>query len=380
MAELDDVTSRVADLVAAARRGGADAADALYVRDASTQLSIRLGKLEDVQRSDGEDLGLRVFVGRRSASVSSSDLSAPALAALVERAVAMAREAPEDPYAGLAPADRLATGTLPDVDANDGGSVGPAELRARAETAEAAARGVAGVTNSEGAGASASQAVVALATSEGFARAYATTGYGCSASVIAGEGGTMQRDYAYHSARYASDLDDPAEIGRRAGERAVARLNPVRLPSGAMPVVFDPRVGASLLGHLVGAITGSAIARRTSFLLDMLGESLFSPGIVVVDDPHRPRGLRSRPFDGEGLPTRRSADRFRRPCYQLADGGGVGAAAGSGADRTCHPRGRRPAGCGGQQPVPAAGCAGSRRAARRYQARRVRDRADRARA
>jgi len=303
MLSVSEAETRVSDLVAAARRAGADASDALYVCNASTNVSVRLGALEDVERSEGEEIGLRVFVGRRSASVSSSDLSAEALAALVERATAMAREAPEDPYAGLAPEDRLLRGDAPWLDSDDGATPAPADLRARALAAEEAARAVSGVTNSEGGGSSASRTVIALATSHGFARGYTTSGYGCSASVIAGEGGAMQRDYAYHSARHLADLEDAATIGRRAGDRAVARLNPGKLASGAMPVVFDPRVGASMLGHLTGAITGSSVARRTSFLLEKLGQQVFAKGITIRDDPHRPRGLRSKPFDGEGLPT-----------------------------------------------------------------------------
>ncbi|KRB82529.1 modulator protein [Sphingomonas sp. Root710] len=303
MLSIPEAEARTADLVAAARKAGADAADALYICNASTQISVRLGALEDVERSEGEEIGLRLFVGSRSASVSSSDLSSDALDALVERAVAMAREAPEDPYAGLAPEDRLLRGAAVDVDGDDQADPAPADLRVRAEAAEDAARGVAGVTNSEGAGASASRTVIALATSAGFARGYSTSGYGCSASVIAGEGSSMQRDYAYHSARHLSDLEDAVAIGLRAGERAVKRLNPGKLSSGAMPVVYDPRVGSGLLGHLAGAITGSAVARRTSFLLDRLGQEVFAKGIVIRDDPHRPRGLRSKPFDGEGLPT-----------------------------------------------------------------------------
>jgi PmbA protein len=303
MLNVPEAQSRVTDLVAAAAKAGADAADALYVRNASTQVQVRLGALEDVERSDGEEIGLRLFVGRRSASVSSSDLSPDALSALVERAIAMAREAPEDDYAGLAPADRLLRGPAPDVDGDDGADPAPAELRTRALEAEDAARAIPGVTNSEGAGASASRSVIALATSHGFSGGYTTSGYGCSASVIAGEGGGMQRDYGYHSTRHLADLEASAAIGERAATRAVARLNPGKLASGPMPVLFDPRVGASLLGHLTGAITGSSIARRTSFLLESLGEQIFAPGIVVRDDPLRPRGLRSKPYDGEGLPT-----------------------------------------------------------------------------
>lgn len=304
MLSVEQARSRVADTVAAARKAGADAADAIYVGDASTQVQIRLGALEDVQRSEGEEIGLRVFVGRRSASVSSSDLSTEAVGRLVERVVAMAREAPEDPWSGLAPEERLLKDDAPAVDGDDSTDPTPQQLRDRASEAEDAARAVQGVTNSEGAGASAGRSVIALATSHGFARGYSTSGYGSSASVIAGQGGGMQRDYAYHSTRHWSDLEPASVIGQRAGERAVARLNPGKLASGAMPIMFDPRVGSSLLGHLIGAITGASVARRTSFLLDKLGERIFPEGITVRDDPLRPRGLRSRPFDGEGLPTR----------------------------------------------------------------------------
>ncbi|WP_375390718.1 TldD/PmbA family protein [uncultured Sphingomonas sp.] len=298
----DQARERAADIVARAQAAGADAADAVFAADASADLSVRLGKLEDVGRSEGAELGLRVFVGRRSASVSTSDLSPAALDEAAARAVAMAREAPEDPYAGLAPADRLLHGTPPQLDIDDGGEASPDGLKELALAAEDAARAVAGVTNSEGGGASASRHLWALATSTGFAQGYAATAYGVSASVLAGEGGAMERDYAHHAARKRRHLDDPEEVGRRAGERAVARLNPGRIASGAMPVVFDPRVSPSLLGHLIGAITGAAIARKTSFLLDALGGQVFAPGIRIEDDPHRPHGLRSRPFDGEGLP------------------------------------------------------------------------------
>jgi PmbA protein len=298
----DQARERAADIVARATRAGADAADAVFAADASTQVSVRLGRLEDVGRSEGAELGLRVFVGPRSASVATSDLAPASLDAAVERAVAMAREAPEDPWAGLAPADRLLHGGAPHLDLDDGGEASPDGLRELALEAEDAARAVAGVTNSEGGGASAGRQVWALATSAGFAQAYATTGYGLSASVLAGEGGAMQRDYAHHSTRKQRDLEAAAEIGRRAGERAVARVNPGRIASGAMPVIFDPRVGPSLLGHLIGAIGGQAIARKTSFLLDALGTQVFGDRISIHDDPHRPHGLRSRPFDGEGLP------------------------------------------------------------------------------
>lgn len=297
----EQARDRAADIVARARAAGADAADAVFAADAALEVSVRLGALEDVGRSESEELGLRVFVGRRSASVSTSDLSGDAMDRAVERAVAMAREAPEDRWAGLAPEERLLHGAPPMLDLDDGGEVAPEALRAAALEAEEAARAVAGVTNSEGAGASASRVVSALATSHGFAAGYAATGYGLSVSVVAGEGATMQRDYAHHGARLRRLLEGPEAIGIRAGERTVARVNPGKLASGAMPVVYDPRVGSSLVGHLVSAIAGAAITRRTSFLLDGLGERVMAAGIRIEDDPHRPHGLRSRPFDGEGL-------------------------------------------------------------------------------
>ncbi len=303
----DDALNRLDAALAAAARAGADAADALYVGDGSTSVSVRLGKLEDVGRSEGEEVGIRVFVGRRSASVSSSDLSAAALAEAAERAVMMARLAPEDPFAGLAPAERLATGPFADLDIDDPTEPASADLKARALAAEAAARAIPGVTNSEGGGASAGVVVMALATSTGFRGAKRSSSHGCSASVVAGTGADMQRDYAWHSARHLADLESPETIGTRAGIRAVSRLHPIKLNSGTMPVLFDPRVATSLLGHLAGAITGSAIARGTSFLKDRLGTAILPAGLSIIDDPLRPRALRSRAFDGEGLATRRTA-------------------------------------------------------------------------
>ena len=304
MLNISQAEARAASLIDKAKRAGADAADVLYVGDGSTGVQVRLGELEDVERSEGEEIGLRFFLGSQSASVSSSDLSDEALTALVERAAAMAREAPEDPYAGLAPEDRLMRDHGPDVEGDDGRDPLPTELKQLALEIEAAARGVEGVTNSEGAGVSAGRSIVALATSHGFCRGYNTSGYSGSASVIAGSGGGMQRDYASHNVRHFEDLDDAVTIGAEAGRRAVARLNPGKLSSGTMPVVFDPRVGSSLVGHLIGAINGAAIARKTSFLLGREGDPVFGEGITIRDDPHRPRGLRSKPFDGEGLATR----------------------------------------------------------------------------
>lgn len=297
----EDARKIVEKLVERGIAAGATAADAYYTGDRSSSVQVRLGALEDVSRSEGEDISLRLFSGRRSATASSSDLSDEALGVLVDRCFAMAREAPEDPYSGLAPDGLLARGDLPFIDAEDRREPDPAELRERALTAEQAALGVAGVTNSSGAGASASATTIALATSGGFAGAYRITGHASSASVIAGEGGAMQRDHWWHSARHLEDLEAADVIGRRAGERAVARLNPSRPKPGKYPVLFDPRVAASLLGHFASAISGSAVAAKTSFLRNKLHERIFAEGVAIIDDPLRPRGLRSKPFDGEGL-------------------------------------------------------------------------------
>jgi PmbA protein len=297
-----DNACRVAEaLVKRGIAAGATAADALYVGNRSSAVEVRLGETEGVSRSEGEEIGLRLFVGHGSATVASSDLSEEALDVLVERCLAMAREAPEDPYAGLAPPELLQRGEPPFLDGDDGSEPDPAALRVRALEAEAAALSIAGVTNSSGAGASASASVIALATSGGFSGVYRTSGHGCSASVIAGEGASMQRDHSWHSSRRLEDLEDAGVIGRRAGERAVARLNPARPAPGKYPVIFDPRVSSTLLGHFSGAINGSSVARKTSFLRDKLRQAVFPEGVTIVDDPLRLRGLRSRPFDAEGV-------------------------------------------------------------------------------
>jgi PmbA protein len=298
---------RAQNLVQSAIKSGADAADAVYACDASTEVQVRLGALEDVARSEGEEIGLRVFLGQRSATISSSSMNADILSGLVTRALDMAREAPEDKFAGLAPADRLMVGLPADIDSDDGGDPDPTSLRARALAAEDAARGVPGVTNSEGGSASAGRSIFALATSHGFAGVNSSSGYGVSASVLAGEGDDKERDYDWRSARHEADLDEAAAIGKRAGERAVKRLNPGSVKSGQIPVIFDPRVGGSLIGHLLGGIGGASIARKTSYLLESLGAQLFDSGLSVIDDPLRKRGLGSRSFDGEGLPTARTS-------------------------------------------------------------------------
>jgi PmbA protein len=293
---------RVAEnLIERGLAAGATAADALYVGSRSSGVQVRLGELEDVSSSEGEEIGLRLFDGQRSATVASSDFSDDALAALVERCLAMAKEAPEDPFAGLAPNDLLHRGALPELDSIDPSDPSPTDLHDRALEVEKAALAVEGVTNSSGASASSSASTIALATSGGFASAYRVSSHGLSAGVVAGEGGSMVRDHASHNARYLADLDPAGEVGRLAGERAVKRLIASRPKAGKYPVLFDPRVSSTLLGHFAGAISGSSIARKTSFLQDKLGERVFAPGVTIIDDPLRPRGLRSRPFDGEGV-------------------------------------------------------------------------------
>ena len=259
-----------------------------------------------MERSESADLGLRVFVGNKVAFVSSCDFSNDALAGLPGRALAMARLAPEDKYAGLAPKDRLAK-NIPALDLEDKAEPAPETLVNRAKDCEAAAMAVPGVTNSEGGGASFSRAAVALATSEGFYGRYAGTSHSIGVAVLAGEGTGMERDYDQASARHAGDLKSAAEIGASAGTRAVKRLNPRKVKSQSVPVIFDTRESAGLLGHFAGAISGAAIARGVSFLKDRMGQPVFGPGVTVMDDPHRQRGQRSKPFDGEGVANQRRA-------------------------------------------------------------------------
>jgi PmbA protein len=293
---LSDLAER---LVTAAGRAGADAADAVAVRSVSLGVEVREGAVEESERSEGDDAGLRVFVGRRQAVVSTNDMRAD-VAQLAERAVAMARVAPEDPFAGLADAALLAR-DIPDLDLFDPDLPTVAVLEQRARRAEEAALAVKGVTKSGGAAASAGIGGIILVTSGGFRAAYFSSGQSVSMTAIAGEGTAMERDYDYSSAPHGADLEPSEKVGRSAGERTVARLNPRKVETGRVPVVFDRRVAGSLLGHLAGAINGTAVARKTSFLKDKLGKRLFKPGMRVIDDPLRRRGLRSRPFDAEGV-------------------------------------------------------------------------------
>jgi PmbA protein len=299
---MTDYLSLVADLIRQARTAGADAADAVLVNGTSLSIASRQGKIEHLERSEGHDLGLRVFVGKRAAIVSSSSLDPAGFADLVERAVAMAKVVPEDPFAGLA--DTWAPPDGMDLDMSDPYEPDPDLLAARAAAAEDAAYSVQGVTNSEGAEAGYGRNEIVLVTSAGFAGRRTGTSHSISATALAGAGTEMQRDYDYHSTVYFADLDDPVKIGKSAGERAILRLNPNRPKTAKFPVVFDPRVAGSLLGHLSGAINGSSVARGTSFLKEKLHQQIFSTGINIHEDPRRIRGLRSRVFDGEGTPTR----------------------------------------------------------------------------
>jgi PmbA protein len=287
-------------LVEAAIRAGADAADAVAVRGVSQGVEVRDGRVEESERSEGDDVGLRVLVGQRQAVVSTNDVSGDGVARLAERAVAMARVAPEDKYVGLADSSLLAR-EFPDLDLLDPDIPSVSELERRAQEAEAAGLAVKGVTKSGSASASAGIGGMVLVTSAGFRGSYLRSSQGISMTAISGEGTGMERDYDYTSVLHASDLESPERVGRSAGERAVARANPRKVDTCQVPVVYDPRVSNSLVGHLVGAINGAAIARKTSFLKNHLGAQLFAGTIRIIDDPLRSRGLRSQSFDSEGV-------------------------------------------------------------------------------
>jgi PmbA protein len=287
-------------LVAAARKAGADEADAVAMRSVSLSVEVRDGAVEESERAEGNDMGLRVLVGRRQAVVSTNDIEGDWIEALAERAVAMARVAPEDKYAGLADPKLLAR-SIPDLDLVDRAMPEVAALERMAQAAEAAALAMKGVAKSGGASASAGIGGMVLLTSHGFSGEWLGSRHGVSMTAIAGEGTGMERDYDYSSSLHGGDLEAPEKIGRTAAERAVARLNPRKVATKKVPVVFDRRVAGSLVGHLSGAINGASVARKTSFLKDKMGERLFAPGIRIVDDPLRRRGLRSQPFDAEGV-------------------------------------------------------------------------------
>jgi PmbA protein len=289
------------NLLTAAKAAGAESADAIFIAGTSVSVQRRLGRTEHLERSESRDLGLRVFVGRRSAIVSASSIDPASFSKLAERAIDMARVVPEDPFSGLADASPAADAAPLELD--DPTEPSEAALVERASVAEAAALAVPGITNSEGAEAGFSRTEIYLADTNGFAGSYARTSHSVSATALAGEGTGMQRDYDFSSCVHMADLEDSASIGHSAGERAVSRLNPTRPKTADMPVIFDPRVAGSLLGHFSAAINGASIARGTSFLKDSLGKQIFPRGIFIHDDPTRKRGLRSRPFDAEGQKT-----------------------------------------------------------------------------
>jgi len=291
------------DVVAAALKAGADAAEAVGAERTSLSVSVREGRLEDVENEESRDLGLRVFVGRSQAVVSGSDLSAEARARLVERAVAMARLAPEDIYAGLAPQDRLFRGPTPDLGQYDPTERTAADLEAAAHAVEQAALENPGVSKSDGGAAAWSSGGWSMVTSEGFRGSHRASAFSLSATMIAGEGAGMERGGEGRATRWLADLPSAAEIGAVAAERTVARLNPRRIDSRTAPVIFENRIATALLGPLVGAISGGAVARGVSFLKDRLGQKVFAPGIRITEDPHRIKGLGSIPFDDEGVAT-----------------------------------------------------------------------------
>ena len=289
------------DVVAAALKAGADAAEAVHAEGQALSIGVRLSELEEVEREESRDLGLRVFVGQRQAVVSGSDVSPAARARLVERAVAMARLAPEDPYAGLAPEERLARGTPLDLDLYDPSEPSAETLEDRARAAEDAARAVPGVSKSDGAHASWSSSTWRLVTSGGFDGVHRASGFSLSASAIAQDAAGMERAGDGRRVRHQADLPAPETIGAEAGRRAASRLGARKLDSMTAPVIFENRVAASLLSPLIGAIAGPAVARGNSFLKSKLGQPLFSADINLIDDPYRPRGLGSAPYDDEGV-------------------------------------------------------------------------------
>jgi PmbA protein len=289
------------DVVAKARAAGADAAEAVFAERQSLSVTVRLGELEEVEREESRDLGLRVFVGKRQATVSGSDVSAEGRAKLIERVVAMAKLAPEEPYAGLAPVERLARGPMPDLDLFDDSEPDAEALEAMALTAEDACRAIPGVSNSDSSSASWSTGAWRLVTSTGFYGEHRASSFGLGTGAIAGEGVSMERSGEGRQTRWRADLPDAAEIGAVAGRRAVARLGARKIASTKAPVIFENRIAASTLGPLIGAISGPSVARGVSFLKSKLGEQVFSKAVTLTDDPHRMRGLGSSPFDDEGV-------------------------------------------------------------------------------
>ncbi|MEM6546666.1 MAG: TldD/PmbA family protein [Pseudomonadota bacterium] len=311
---MTDTETLLAQTLDAARHAGADAADVLFERGVSLTVGVADRQLEEAERAEAADLGLRVLVGQRQACVASSDLRPETLREIAERAVAMARAAPEDPYCGLAMPEQLSTPSetadLELADPTD--PPDPASLEETALRMEAAALAVPGVTMTEQASAAWGQSEIAIAQSNGFSGGYSRTSHSVGVSAIAGSGLARERDYSYRSRHWAADLPIPEDIGREAGERAVARLEPKKPASGAYPVLYHERVAGSLIGHLLGVINGRAIARGASWVRDAMGTAVLPKGIDLMDEPLLRRGMASRPFDAEGLAA--------RPCRLVDDG------------------------------------------------------------
>lgn len=303
---LQELTQQLLD---AAQKAGADGADAMAVQGTSVSIDVRGGALEHAERSEGTDIGLRVFIGQRQANVSASDISDATIAMMAERAVAMAKEAPEDPHIGLARADQLVQSW--DIDAlelcDPSAEPAPEELQADAAEAEASALAVDGISQVQATSAGYGATQVHLAASNGFSGGYARTDRGLSCVAIAGTGADMERDYDGDSRIFQADLRDAKDIGRSAAERALARRDAKQPPTGAFPVLFDERISSSLIGHFLGAINGAAIARGSSWLLDALEQEVLPTDLSIIEDPHRARASGSRPFDAEGLPTQKRA-------------------------------------------------------------------------
>ena len=304
--DIDQLTQRLLD---AAAKAGAESADAMAVAGTSVTVDVRAGKLEQAERSEALDLGLRVLIGQKQAVVSSSDASEATLAMMAERAVAMAREAPDDPYTGLAEAAELSTiRTADGLELHDPTDEPAAEtLQADALTAEATALRVDGVSQVQQATAAYGARRIHLAASNGFSGGYLRTDRGISCVAITGSGVEMERDYSGDARIFQSDLRSPEEIGQEAAERVLARRGARKPPTGSFPVLFDERIAASLIGHLLMAANGSSIARGSSWLLKALGDTVLPKGIDLIEDPLRPRASGSRPFDAEGLTTKRRA-------------------------------------------------------------------------
>ncbi len=302
-ASLDVLT---AALLEAARSAGAETADALAVAGTSVSIDIRAGKLEQAERSEATEVGLRVLIGGRQACVSASDVSPATFARLAERAVAMAREAPADAYAGLAEREQLAQHWhLAAYElADPGPEPSAATLEHNARIAEDAAKAHDGITQVE-ASAGYSQRTLHLATSNGFSGGYARTSHSLSAVAFTGTGTEMERDWAGEGRIWSADMPDAAEIGSLAAARALSRAGATRPVTGTYTVLFDERISSSLIGHLLSAVNGASVARGSSWLRDALGTQILPTGLSVIEDPHRPRISGSRPFDGEGLPSQR---------------------------------------------------------------------------